>query len=93
MEHENKPKKAKPPPIRQLIRNFLIEMVIYGILLVGYFYIALRFLGDPLKTLFDQSLPVYAFVGLALIVTQAVFLEFITSLLFDFLGLHRLTSK
>jgi hypothetical protein len=36
---------------------------------------------------------VYGIIGLTLIVVQAVFLEFITSFLFDFLGLHRLTSK
>ena len=93
MDHDSNPKKASAPPIGQLIRNFLIEMVIYGVLLVGYFYIALRFLGEPLKNLFDQSLTFYAITGLVLIVAQAVVLEFVTSLLFDFLGLHRLTSK
>jgi hypothetical protein len=85
--------KVPPPPFRQLLRNFLIELAIYGLLLVGYFYIALRFLGEPLKNLFDQSLLVYAISGLILIVVQAVVLEFITSWLFDFLGLNRLTSK
>jgi hypothetical protein len=93
MEHDHNPEKASSPPFRQMIRNFLIEMVIYGALLVGYFYVALRFLGEPLKNLFDQSLLFYAIIGLILIIAQAVFLEFITSLLFDFLGLHRLTSE
>jgi hypothetical protein len=93
MHHEGNPDKTGNPPFRQMIRNLLIEMVVYGLLLVGYFYVALRFLGEPLKNLFDQSLTFYAISGLILIVVQAVILEFITSWLFDFLGLHRLTSE
>jgi beta-lactamase regulating signal transducer with metallopeptidase domain len=93
MDHGSNLEKGSPPPIRQTIRNFLIEMLVYGVLLVGYFFIVLWFLEEPLKNLFNQSLPFYAIVGLGLIVIQAVLLEFITSWLFDFLGLHRLTSK
>ena len=93
MDHEGNQDKASNPPFRQTIRNLLIEMSVYGVLLVGYFYIALRFLGEPLKNLFEQNLPFYAISGLVLIVAQAVVLEFITSWLFDFLGLHRLTSE
>jgi hypothetical protein len=93
MHHEGNQDQTGNPPFRQIIRNLLIEMAVYGVLLVGYFYIALRFLGEPLKNLFDQSLVFYAISGLILIVAQAVVLEFITSWLFDFLGLHRLTSE
>ena len=90
-----KKEKVKKPqvPFRELIRNFVIELIVYGILLVIYFFVALRFLAQPLSTLFSNSLVVYGIIGLTLIVVQAVFLEFITSFLFDFLGLHRLTSK
>ena len=79
-------------PYRELIRNFIIEMVVYGGLVVIYFFIALRFLGEPLLKLFGEDLTVYAVLGLILIVAQAVLLEFVTSFLFDFLGLHRLTK-
>jgi hypothetical protein len=75
-----------------LIRNFLVELIVYGVLLVVYFFVALRYLSEPLAQLFDSDLFVYAVIGLGLIVVQAVFLEFVTSLLFDFLGLHRLTK-
>jgi hypothetical protein len=62
--------------------------------LIGiYFYVALRFLADPLAQLFDSNLLAYAVLSLGLIVVQSVFLEFVTSLLFDYLGLHRLSSK
>jgi hypothetical protein len=93
MEQERNPENSNPPPFRQMVRNFLIEMAVYAVLLIGSFFIALEFLEEPLKKLFDQSLPWYAIVGLGLIVAQAVLLEVITSLLFDFLGLHRLTWK
>ena len=87
-------KKDQPQvPFRELLRNFVIELVVYGVLIGIYFYIALRFLAEPLARLFENNLIVYAVIGLGLIVVQAVFLEFVTSLLFDFLGLHRLSSK
>ena len=90
---EIKKEKKAQVPFRELVRNFVIELVVYGILLAIYFFVALRYLAEPLSNLFDNNLIVYAFIGLGLIVVQAVFLEFITSLLFDFLGLHMLTSK
>ena len=79
-------------PYGILIRNFLVEILVYGVLLVVYFFVALRYLSDPLTQLFGSDLVAYAFIGLGLIVVQAVVLEFVTSLLFDFLGLHRLTK-
>lgn len=91
METENNPGQPQTPFLI-LIRNFLIEVAVYGVLLVIYFFVALRYLGEPLARLFDSNLLVYAVLGLGLIVVQAVVLEFITSLLFDFLGLNRLTS-
>jgi hypothetical protein len=80
-------------PFRELLRNFVIELVVYGVLIGIYFYVALRFLADPLAVLFGSNLIAYAVLSLGLMVVQAVVLEFVTSLLFDFLGLHRLSSK
>ena len=80
----------KPAQIRILIRNFIIEMVIYGLLVVGYFLLILRILGDPLKSLFDQNLFLYALAALGLIVAQSVLLEMITSFLVSRLKLERL---
>ena len=80
------------PSFGVLLRNFLVELVVYGVLMVVYFFVALRYLAEPLAQLFHNDLVVYAVIGLGLIVVQAVFLEFVTSLLFDFLGLHRLTD-
>lgn len=73
-----------------IIRNFLIEMVIYGILLVIYFFLALRYFSQPLAEFFDSSLLMYAFIGLGLIVAQAVLLDMIVTFLFNVIGLDRM---
>ena len=77
------------PRIWILIRNFVIELIIYGLLVVGYFYLVLRLLGEPLKTLFERNLALYAVVALALIVAQSVLLEAVTSFLLSRLKLER----
>jgi len=77
------------PDLPRLIRNFLIELVVYGILLVIYFFAVLRFLGDPINSLYTNNTVVYAFVGLGLIVLQAVALEAVTSYLIRLLRLDR----
>jgi len=76
--------------IRTLIINFIIEMVIYGILVVAYFYLVLRYLVVFLNGLYHNNLIVYAILGLILIVVQAVVLEAVTSFLVDRLRLERL---
>lgn len=72
-----------------LIRKFLLEMAIYAILLVIYFFAVLQFLGDFLLNLYDNYLIVYAFLGLLLIVVQAVILESLTSFLMKLLRLEK----
>lgn len=76
--------------LRTLVRNFLIELAVYGLLVVGYFFLVLRLLAEPLQTLFGGDLNYYAIVALILMVVQAVALERVTSLLVDRLGLERL---
>ncbi|MFQ5944650.1 MAG: hypothetical protein ACE5NC_00150 [Anaerolineae bacterium] len=76
--------------LRILIRNFLIELVVYGLLVVGYFFVVLRVLAEPLQMLFGEDLIFYAIAGLILMVAQAVALEWVTSFLVDRLGLERL---
>jgi hypothetical protein len=73
-----------------LIRNFVIELIIYGLLVVGYFYLVLRLLGQPLRLLFDENLLLYALIALILIVAQSVLLEALTSFLLSRLKLERL---
>jgi hypothetical protein len=56
-----------------LIRNFVIELVIYGALVVGYFLIALRYLNAFLTNLFQSNLVAYAYLALLLIVVRGFF--------------------
>jgi hypothetical protein len=75
---------------RHLIRNFAIEIVLYGILVAIYFFLVLRTLSQWLTTLYDENLTLYAVVALLLIVAQSVVLEWITAFLVERLGLERL---
>jgi len=76
--------------IRTLIINYIIERIFYGILVVAYFYLVLRYLGEFLNNLYHNNLLVYGILGLTLIVAQAVVLEAVTSFLLDRLRLERL---
>lgn len=80
----------KNPVVRKMIGNFLIELVIYAALVVAYFFVVLRLLGEPLNDLFSSNLTLYAFLALALIVAQAVLLEAVTSFIMGLLGLDQL---
>jgi len=80
----------KNPDTRKLIRNFLIEMVVYGGLVVIYFFVVLRLLGNFLSQIFIDNLRVYAVIALILIVAQGVLLDFLTTFLLDNIKLERL---
>ena len=73
-----------------LLRNFLIELLVYTVLLVIYFWAVLRVLGQPLNQLFHLNPIVYAVATLLLIVVQGVFLEWVTTFLISRLGLEKL---
>ena len=81
---------SQRPNLQKLVRNFIIELVVYGILLVIYFFAVLQFLDELLNNLYFNNTTIYAFVGLALIIAQAVVLEAVTSYLIRLLRLDRL---
>jgi hypothetical protein len=84
---ENKPQSTS---LRKLLRNFMIEMVLYGALVAVYFLLVLRYLDELLNRYFVENLTLYAVIGLALIVGQAVVLDWVTSFLLDQIKLERL---
>ena len=63
------------------LRAFLIELVVYAFLVVGYFFLVLHFLGDWLYQLEIHHRYTYAGVALLLIIGQAVVLESVTTFL------------
>ncbi|UCG24309.1 MAG: hypothetical protein JSW55_19675 [Chloroflexota bacterium] len=75
---------------RKLIRNFAIELVVYGVLVVIYFLLVLQWLGGWLTSLYENDLRIYAVVALVLIVVQGVLFEKVTTFLIERLGLERL---
>lgn len=76
-----------PGNLKRLLRDFIIELIIYGGLVTVYYFLVLRFLSSPLVLLYDRYLPLYAVAALILIVAQGVILESITSFLLSRLGL------
>ena len=74
-------KSSDRPPLK----TFAVELVIYALLVTGYFFLVLHFLGAWLKHLFDADKAIYAVVAVALIVGQGVLLEVLTTRLLKFL--------
>jgi hypothetical protein len=63
------------------LRAFLIELAIYAVLVIGYFFLVLHFLGGWLHQLQTQHRFAYAVVAILLTIGQAVLLESVTTLL------------
>jgi hypothetical protein len=76
--------------VSALIRDFVIELVVYGALVLAYSMIVLRWLADPLRELFHNNLPIYALLSLGLIVAQGAALDAITTFLLSLLPMGRL---
>ena len=79
-------KKMEP---RLLFRNLLVEIIIYSVLIFGYYLIVLRWMGDWLMNMFNTNLVYYSLVGLGLIFIQAVLLDFVTSFLMKYIKLDQ----
>lgn len=67
------------------VRAFLIELVVYGVLVTGYFFLVLHFLSGWLQDLHLHHVKIYALVAIALLIGQAVLLESLTTWLFRLL--------
>ena len=66
------------------LRAFAIELAIYAVLVIAYFFLVLHLLGEWLYHLEAHRRYVYAIVALLLIAGQAVALDAVTTLLFRF---------
>jgi len=76
--------------LRTVIRNLAIELVAYGLLVLAYSLVVLRWLAEPLRQLFHSNLLVYALLSLGLIVIQGALLDVATAFLLDQLPIERL---
>ena len=68
------------------LKVFLIELVMYGVLVVVYFLFVLHFLGGSLHWLEMHHRYTYAGVAILLIIGQAVVLEGVTTLIMRLLS-------
>ena len=73
--------------MQKLLRNFTIELIIYGGLVTFYYLLVLRSLSTPLVMLYNRYIVLYAVIALILIVIQGVALESITNFLLSKIGL------
>ena len=60
----------------------MIELVVYAVLVTGYFFLVLHFLSGWLQEMHLHHVKVYALVAIGLILGQAVLLETVTTWLF-----------
>ncbi len=63
------------------LRAFLIELAIYAVLVIAYFFLVLHFLGDGLRQLEQHHRYTYAGVAILLMIGQAVLLQYVTTFL------------
>jgi hypothetical protein len=68
-----------------ILRAFVIELVVYAMLVTGYFFLVLHYLSGWLQDLHLHHGKLYALVAIALIIGQAVVLESVTTGLLRFL--------
>jgi cytochrome c biogenesis protein CcdA len=73
--------KARRSEMKNSLRSFLIELLVYAVLVFAYFLLVLKYLGHWLFHLFHDERKTYAWVALGLIVVQGVVLEALTRLL------------
>lgn len=64
---------------RKSIKSFLLELAVYAVLVVIYFFLVLHLMGSWLYHLFKNERKTYAVVALLLIVGQGVLLEILTT--------------
>jgi Kef-type K+ transport system membrane component KefB len=60
-------------------KAFLIELLLYAILLVAYFAFVLHYLGGWFKDLFDHDRRLFAIMALVVMITQTLGLEAVSS--------------
>lgn len=63
------------------LRAFLIELGIYAVLVVGYFFLVLHFLGEGLQRIAQNHRYSYAVLAILLIMAQAILLQYVTTFL------------
>jgi hypothetical protein len=69
--------------IKGSLKSFLVELVVYSALVIGYFFFVRHFLADWIADVHHKDRRVYAAAALALIICQGIALELVTAALFS----------
>ena len=77
------------PELKASIRRFALELVVYSLLVAGYYLLVLRFLGGVLADVYLHERKTYAALTLGLIVAQGLVLEILTRFLLSWMGQGR----
>ncbi len=56
-----------------------MELAVYAVFVLAYFFLVLHFLGGWIKQIYDQNKTLYGIVALVLIIVQGVALETLTT--------------
>ncbi|NOZ06415.1 MAG: hypothetical protein GXP41_08715 [Chloroflexi bacterium] len=65
--------------MREYLKKLAIELLVYGVLVIAYFFLVLRFLGEPLFALSKQHLLGYALLSLMLVFLQTAGMDYLTT--------------
>jgi hypothetical protein len=77
------------PKAKGAFSSFLIELAVYAVLVFGYYFLVLHFLGAWLNDLFEHSRDLYSVLSLAFIVAQGLLLETLTTALLQLIQRER----
>ena len=61
------------------LRAFLVELAVYAVFVIGYFFLVLHYLSGWLQDLHLNHVRIYAAITIVLIIGQAVLLESVTT--------------
>ena len=62
-------------------QSFTVELLLYAVLVVAYFFFVLHYLGGWFKELFDHNRTLFAVMALLVMIGQAVGLEIVCGFL------------
>jgi hypothetical protein len=71
--------------LKNLFKSFSIELPVYAVVVLIYFFLVLHFLGARLYHMYLHERPWYALMSLLLIIAQGVVLESLTRALLRFI--------
>jgi hypothetical protein len=77
------------PELKASIKRFTLELVVYSLLVAGYYLLVLHLLGSVLADIYLHERRVYAALALGLIVAQGLVLEILTRFLLSWMGPRR----